>query len=50
MPNTTATRDGSVPPNRIVLEFMNGRSIVGLARKYGMTKLEVEAVLRRALK
>lgn len=35
--------------NRIANDFMRGLSVVGLARKYGRTRLQIEAVLRRYL-
>ena len=31
---------------QVVREFMDGRSMVGLARKYGLTTLRVEAIIR----
>jgi len=31
---------------RILLEFLNGRSFVGLARKYGLTVKRVEQIIR----
>lgn len=35
----------------IARDFFHRRlSVVGLARKYGMTRLEVEAVIRRVMK
>lgn len=33
---------------RIVASFMRGSSPVGLARGYGLTKRQVEAIIRRA--
>lgn len=39
----------AVPKSGIVADFLSGLSIVGLARKYGRTRLQIEATLRRAL-
>jgi Mor family transcriptional regulator len=37
-------------PQKLYDEFMRGLSIVGLARKYGMTMRQVEAKLRKRMK
>lgn len=34
----------------IIRDFQRGLTTIGLARKYGMTKLQIEAVLRRWLR
>lgn len=34
---------------RIVKDFLRGLSVVGLARKYGYRRLEIESVLREAM-
>ena len=35
---------------RILSDFLRGLTVVGLARKYGRTKVEIENVIRRAMK
>ncbi len=35
---------------RILSDFLRGLTVVGLARKYGRTKLEIENVIRRAMR
>jgi len=35
---------------RILADFKRGLSIVGLARKYGRTKLQITACIRRAMR
>jgi hypothetical protein len=34
---------------RIVNDFLRGLCVVGLARKYGRTRAQIEATLRRAM-
>ena len=34
---------------RIVKDFLRGLSVVGIARKYGRTRRQVESVLREAM-
>lgn len=36
-------------PRGIVADFMGGLSIVGLARKYGRTRAQIERTIRRAM-
>lgn len=33
----------------ILKDFLRGLTCIGIARKYGMTNLQVQAVIRRAL-
>jgi len=35
---------------RILADFMRGLTVIGLARKYGRTKLQIAAIIRRALR
>jgi hypothetical protein len=35
---------------RILSDFMRGLSTIGLARKYGRTKLSIENTIRRAMR
>jgi Mor family transcriptional regulator len=35
---------------RILSDFLRGLTVVGLARKYGRTKVEIENVIRRAMR
>ena len=34
---------------RILADFMRGLTVTGLARKYGRTKVQIAAIIRRAL-
>lgn len=36
-------------PRGIVADFLRGVSVVGLARKYGRTRAQIERTLRRAM-
>lgn len=36
-------------PRGIVADFLRGLSVVGLARKYGRTRAQIERTLRRAM-
>lgn len=36
-------------PRGIVADFLRGVSIIGLARKYGRTRSQIERTLRRAM-
>lgn len=35
---------------RILADFKRGLTVIGLARKYGRTKLQVEQYIRRAMR
>jgi hypothetical protein len=35
---------------RILADFKRGLTVIGLARKYGRTKLQIEKCIRRAMR
>jgi hypothetical protein len=35
--------------SRILADFLRGLTVIGLARKYGKTKLQIEQVIRKAM-
>lgn len=37
-------------PRRLLREFQRGLSMIGLARKYGMTSLQVQAAIRKEMR
>jgi len=39
-----------VTARRLLREFQRGLSVVGLARKYGLTSLQVQAQIRREMR
>lgn len=44
-----ARRRIAVRANTLLREFAEGRSMLGLARKYGLTRVEVSARIRRRI-